>query len=50
VRAGMLARTPRGRVATAAAWSHLGLLAPANAPGPVPPTLFDNGTAHTADD
>jgi Holliday junction DNA helicase RuvB len=24
VRAGMLARTPRGRVATAAAWRHLG--------------------------
>ncbi|HET8969657.1 MAG TPA: Holliday junction branch migration DNA helicase RuvB [Candidatus Nanopelagicales bacterium] len=29
VRAGLLARTPRGRVATAAAWEHLGL--------PVPP-------------
>ncbi|MGN6473664.1 MAG: Holliday junction branch migration DNA helicase RuvB [Mycobacteriales bacterium] len=29
VRAGMLARTPRGRVATPAAWRHLGL-----APGP----------------
>jgi Holliday junction DNA helicase RuvB len=29
VRAGMLARTPRGRVATAAAWEHLGLQAPA---------------------
>jgi Holliday junction DNA helicase RuvB len=25
VRAGLLARTPRGRVATAAAWTHLGL-------------------------
>ena len=25
VRVGMLARTPRGRVATPAAWSHLGL-------------------------
>ena len=25
VRAGMLARTPRGRVATAAAWTHLGI-------------------------
>ena len=52
VRAGMLARTPRGRVATSAAWSHLGLLAPANAPGPMPPTLFDsdmNNTAHTAE-
>jgi len=28
VRAGMLARTPRGRVATDAAWSHLGLRPP----------------------
>jgi Holliday junction DNA helicase RuvB len=26
VRAGMLARTPRGRVATPAAWRHLGLV------------------------
>jgi Holliday junction DNA helicase RuvB len=31
VRAGLLARTPRGRVATAAAWRHLGLRAPAGA-------------------
>ncbi|UDY22180.1 Holliday junction branch migration DNA helicase RuvB [Nocardioides sp. Kera G14] len=29
VRNGFLARTPRGRVATPAAWSHLGLTAPA---------------------
>jgi holliday junction DNA helicase RuvB len=29
VRAGYLARTPRGRVATPAAWSHLGLRVPA---------------------
>jgi Holliday junction DNA helicase RuvB len=28
VRAGLLARTPRGRIATPAAWSHLGLAAP----------------------
>jgi Holliday junction DNA helicase RuvB len=28
VRAGMLARTPRGRIATPAAWSHLGLRPP----------------------
>ncbi|WP_026316842.1 Holliday junction branch migration DNA helicase RuvB [Actinokineospora enzanensis] len=41
VRAGMLARTPRGRVATALAWSHLGLTAPADAPGWAAPTLFD---------
>ena len=28
VRNGFLARTPRGRVATPAAWSHLGLTPP----------------------
>jgi holliday junction DNA helicase RuvB len=39
VRAGMLARTPRGRVATPAAWAHLGLIPPA--PADAPPTLFD---------
>ncbi|MFN8167223.1 MAG: Holliday junction branch migration DNA helicase RuvB [Candidatus Nanopelagicales bacterium] len=33
VRAGFLARTPRGRVATPAAWAHLGLRAPAGAAG-----------------
>ncbi|TGN66021.1 Holliday junction branch migration DNA helicase RuvB [Nocardioides eburneiflavus] len=40
VRMGMLARTPRGRVATPAAWHHLGLTPP-----PVPTvdsTLFDD--------
>ncbi|GAA4404190.1 Holliday junction branch migration DNA helicase RuvB [Tsukamurella soli] len=31
VRAGMLARTPRGRVATVAAWHHMGLVPPAGA-------------------
>ncbi len=31
VRAGLLARTPRGRVATPAAWEHLGLTAPGTA-------------------
>jgi Holliday junction DNA helicase RuvB len=53
VRAGLLARTPRGRVATEAAWVHLGLPVPEGvwlrggipqgAPGdqPAPPTLFD---------
>jgi holliday junction DNA helicase RuvB len=44
VRAGLLARTPRGRVATAAAWRHLGLTPP-NATfgaGTMPvPDLFD---------
>jgi Holliday junction DNA helicase RuvB len=38
VRAGLLARTPRGRVATPAAWQHLGVKPPA---GQVSPTLFD---------
>ncbi|NEE14716.1 Holliday junction branch migration DNA helicase RuvB, partial [Streptomyces sp. SID7499] len=28
VREGLLARTPRGRVATPAAWAHLGLVPP----------------------
>jgi Holliday junction DNA helicase RuvB len=37
VRAGLLARTPRGRVATPAAWRHLDLAVPAAAG----PTLFD---------
>jgi Holliday junction DNA helicase RuvB len=39
VRAGLLARTPRGRVATPAAWHHLGLTPPH--PGAGGPTLFD---------
>lgn len=38
VRAGMLARTPRGRVATPAAWQHLGLTPPKRDESP---TLFD---------
>ncbi|WP_342319849.1 Holliday junction branch migration DNA helicase RuvB [Corynebacterium mayonis] len=33
VRAGLMARTGRGRVATAAAWNHLGLTPPPEAPG-----------------
>jgi Holliday junction DNA helicase RuvB len=37
VRAGLLARTPRGRVATPAAWAHLGLAGPQ----PRGATLFD---------
>ena len=37
VRMGLLARTPRGRVATPAAWAHLGLAAPPSAE----PTLFE---------
>ena len=34
VRAGLMARTPRGRVATPAAWQHLGLPLPGRRPGP----------------
>jgi Holliday junction DNA helicase RuvB len=41
VRAGLLARTPRGRVATRAAWTHLGLSPPAGTPGHPQPVLFD---------
>jgi Holliday junction DNA helicase RuvB len=41
VRAGMLARTPRGRVATATAWRHLRLEPPAEAAGDAALTLFD---------
>jgi Holliday junction DNA helicase RuvB len=41
VRMGMLARTPRGRIATPAAWQHLGLTVPASAlAGDAP--LFDD--------
>jgi holliday junction DNA helicase RuvB len=47
VRAGLIARTPRGRVATPAAWEHLGLTAP-QVPGmpglpgtSAPGTLFE---------
>jgi Holliday junction DNA helicase RuvB len=40
VRAGMLARTPRGRVATASAWAHLGLTAPPDVAPGGPPPLF----------
>ncbi|GAB3411981.1 Holliday junction branch migration DNA helicase RuvB [Flindersiella endophytica] len=44
VRSGYLVRTPRGRVATPAAWNQLGLAVPAGMPGSVfgDPTLFDN--------
>jgi Holliday junction DNA helicase RuvB len=43
VRAGLLARTPRGRVATAAAWQHLGLRPPT--PGAADPMLFGTDDA-----
>ncbi|HET7326634.1 MAG TPA: Holliday junction branch migration DNA helicase RuvB [Nocardioidaceae bacterium] len=41
VRGGMLARTPRGRVATPTAWHHLGLRVPEGAVFADLPTLFD---------
>ena len=41
VRAGLLARTPRGRVATAAAWRHLGLIPPTSLAPPPAPDLFE---------
>jgi Holliday junction DNA helicase RuvB len=40
VREGMLGRTPRGRIATAAAWEHLGLVMPATVAGAMPEGLF----------
>ncbi len=43
LRAGLLSRTPRGRVATSAAWTHLGRAAPAGTVGHGPagqPDLF----------
>ncbi|MEP6762608.1 MAG: Holliday junction branch migration DNA helicase RuvB, partial [Sporichthyaceae bacterium] len=41
VRAGLLARTPRGRVATAAAWRHLGLTPPTTMAPPPAADLFE---------
>ena len=42
VRLGLLARTPRGRIATRGAWQHLGLVPPVdNAPAGADVTLFD---------
>ncbi|WP_183092327.1 Holliday junction branch migration DNA helicase RuvB [Nocardioides stalactiti] len=41
VRMGFLARTPRGRIATPAAWAHLGLVPPPATVDAVDPTLFE---------
>jgi Holliday junction DNA helicase RuvB len=41
VRAGMIARTPRGRVATASAWTQLGIAPPSGVTGLGQPGLFD---------
>jgi Holliday junction DNA helicase RuvB len=40
VRAGLLARTPRGRVATEAGWRHLGRTPPDHVAATAPPDLF----------
>jgi Holliday junction DNA helicase RuvB len=51
VRAGLLARTSRGRVATAAAWTHLGLRPPRGLALAAPTgTLFDESVAEAAED
>src|SRR5436190_10344125 len=41
VRAGMIARTPRGRVATGLAWTHLGMTPPSGVSGLGQPGLFE---------
>jgi holliday junction DNA helicase RuvB len=41
IQLGLLMRTPRGRVPTATAWSHLGVAPPADAPEDLGPSLFD---------
>ena len=41
IQQGLLMRTPRGRVATPAAWEHLELLPPTTASVEAPPGLFD---------
>ncbi|SDZ33061.1 Holliday junction DNA helicase subunit RuvB [Micromonospora pattaloongensis] len=47
VRAGLLARTPRGRVATEAAWHHLGRTPPTGTFGAAPPATPDLFSAET---
>ncbi len=41
IQQGLLLRTPRGRVATSAAWRHLGLVPPTSAHTGTDPALFD---------
>ena len=41
IQQGLLMRTPRGRVATTAAWHHLGLVAPTSSYGSADPSLFE---------
>ncbi|WP_433207749.1 Holliday junction branch migration DNA helicase RuvB [Dactylosporangium sp. CS-047395] len=46
LRSGLMARTPRGRIATASAWQHLGIPGPA---GTVGGGNFPGGLSHTPD-
>jgi Holliday junction DNA helicase RuvB len=39
IQQGLIARTPRGRIAMPSAWEHIGLTAPG--PTGAPPALFD---------
>jgi Holliday junction DNA helicase RuvB len=54
VREGLLGRTPRGRIAMAPAWTHLGYAVPSGVFGQEPLDLFDtagddgNGTGDWA--
>jgi holliday junction DNA helicase RuvB len=41
IQQGLLMRTPKGRVCTAPAWEHLGLVAPRHAEADGPPALFE---------
>jgi Holliday junction DNA helicase RuvB len=41
IQLGLLMRTPRGRVPTTAAWSHLGVEPPAGTPTDTTPSMFD---------
>jgi Holliday junction DNA helicase RuvB len=50
VRAGLLARTPRGRVATPAAWAHLGLRPPVGMTPVLPFTELDPADEPTESD
>jgi holliday junction DNA helicase RuvB len=47
VRAGLIARTQRGRIATPAAWSYLGLAPPAESPGARPGPAGGPGPSDT---
>lgn len=50
VREGLLGRTPRGRIATRAAWEHLGLQMPDAAAQLIPESLYTGpGSAESAD-